>query len=202
MEVVDPPKSAPQYMQESRMMAEIGSIEKVSGRSSDTPFGAPRPGSTPTRMPSVTPSSMSRMWLKLRIWPKPSMRRPIFSMSFLRRQAPTGSVDPEERLDRALQERNLEADLENDEEEEGNADARRKAGPPLVLALEDHRAGDIERRADVKAEDGGDRGEGDERQQEAEHHLEARHVDEDLARAAVLDEGIDEVRRAAEGDQQ
>lgn len=43
MEVVEPPKSAPQYMHESRMMAEMGSIEKVSGRSSDTPFGAPRP---------------------------------------------------------------------------------------------------------------------------------------------------------------
>ena len=39
-------------------MAETGSIEKVSGSSSVTPFGAPRPGSTPTRMPSSTPPMM------------------------------------------------------------------------------------------------------------------------------------------------
>lgn len=49
-------------MQLKRMMAETGSIVKVSGRSSDTPFGAPRPGSTPTRMPSITPIIMSAMW--------------------------------------------------------------------------------------------------------------------------------------------
>ena len=38
------------------MIAETGSIEKVSGNISETPFGAPRPGSTPTRMPSSTPT--------------------------------------------------------------------------------------------------------------------------------------------------
>ncbi len=54
------------------MIAEIGSIEKVSGKSTETPLGAPNPGSTPTRMPSVTLSIISKMWLELRIWPKPS----------------------------------------------------------------------------------------------------------------------------------
>ncbi len=62
IEVVEPPNSAPQYMQLSRMMAETGSMAKVSGSSSDTPFGAPRPGSTPTRMPSITPSTISIRW--------------------------------------------------------------------------------------------------------------------------------------------
>ena len=59
IDVVEPPNSAPQYMLVSRMIAETGSIEKVSGSSSDTPLGAPSPGSTPTRMPSSTPATIS-----------------------------------------------------------------------------------------------------------------------------------------------
>jgi len=52
---METPNSAPQYMQESRMIAEVGLMVKVSGSSRATPLGAPRPGSTPTRMPSSTP---------------------------------------------------------------------------------------------------------------------------------------------------
>ena len=59
--MVEPPNNAPQYMLVSRMIAETGSMVKVSGSSSDTPFGAPRPGSTPTRMPSSTPMTISAM---------------------------------------------------------------------------------------------------------------------------------------------
>ncbi len=56
--MVEPPNSAPQYMLASRMMAETGSMVKVSGMSRDTPLGAPRPGSTPTTSPSRTPITM------------------------------------------------------------------------------------------------------------------------------------------------
>ena len=59
IEVTEPPNSAPQYMLESRMIAETGCMPKVSGSNSDTPFGAPSPGSTPTRMPSNTPITIS-----------------------------------------------------------------------------------------------------------------------------------------------
>src|SRR6186713_2042921 len=44
IEVVEPPNSAPQYIDDSRMMALTGCIAKVSGNSSATPLGAPRPG--------------------------------------------------------------------------------------------------------------------------------------------------------------
>src|SRR5690606_9530221 len=60
MDVVDPPNNAPQYMQESRIIAEIGSSENVSRKSRETPLGAPNPGRTPTRIPSVTPSIISK----------------------------------------------------------------------------------------------------------------------------------------------
>ena len=56
------------------MMAEIGSIVKVSGRRSDTPFGAPSPGSTPTRIPSMTPMTMMTMWCVVMMVAKPSIR--------------------------------------------------------------------------------------------------------------------------------
>jgi hypothetical protein len=59
IEVVEPPKSAPQYMLASRMIAETGSMANVRGMSKVTPFGAPRPGNTPTRMPNSTPATRS-----------------------------------------------------------------------------------------------------------------------------------------------
>ena len=59
MDVVEPPKSAPQYIDESTMIPLIGSMLNVSGISSVTPFGAPRPGSTPTRIPSSTPPTIN-----------------------------------------------------------------------------------------------------------------------------------------------
>jgi len=62
IEVVDPPNSAPQYIDESTMIPLIGSMLYVSGRSSVTPFGAPRPGSTPTRIPSSTPPTIRPTW--------------------------------------------------------------------------------------------------------------------------------------------
>ena len=61
MDVTEPPNRAPQYIEESRMMADTGCIPKVSGSSSDTPLGAPRPGSTPTRMPSSTPINIRKI---------------------------------------------------------------------------------------------------------------------------------------------
>ena len=40
-------------------MADVGSIVKVSGSRIATPLGPPRPGSTPTKMPSVSPTIIS-----------------------------------------------------------------------------------------------------------------------------------------------
>src|SRR6185503_16773970 len=77
IEVTEPPNSAPQYMLERRMMAETGCIPKVRGSSSDTPLGAPRPGSTPTRMPSRTPITMSTMCCIVMAMENPCIRDSI-----------------------------------------------------------------------------------------------------------------------------
>src|SRR5262245_63828704 len=46
IEVTEPPNRAPQYMVDRRMIADTGCIPNVRGRSSETPLGAPSPGST------------------------------------------------------------------------------------------------------------------------------------------------------------
>src|SRR5215208_4315101 len=79
IDVTEPPKSAPQYMLESRIMAETGVMPKVSGRRSETPFGAPSPGSTPTRMPRRTPTTISARCCQLSTMVKPCSRASRFS---------------------------------------------------------------------------------------------------------------------------
>lgn len=46
-------------MQDSITIAEVGSIVKVSGNRIATPLGPPSPGSTPTKMPSTSPTIIS-----------------------------------------------------------------------------------------------------------------------------------------------
>ena len=83
IDVTEPPKSAPQYMLESRMMAETGVMPNVSGRRSETPFGAPSPGSTPTRMPRRTPTTISTRCCQLSAMVKPCRSASRFSTQAL-----------------------------------------------------------------------------------------------------------------------
>jgi hypothetical protein len=45
-------------MHDSRIIAEVGGIENVSGSNIATPFAPPSPGRTPIRTPRVTPINM------------------------------------------------------------------------------------------------------------------------------------------------
>jgi hypothetical protein len=65
-----PPKSTPANM----MKAPIGSSEKVTGRRSATAIAEPRPGSTPTAVPSRAPMSTQSMLIGVRTVAKPSPR--------------------------------------------------------------------------------------------------------------------------------
>ena len=62
------------------MIAETGSMVKVSGSISETPLGAPRPGRTPTRMPSSTPAIIKRMWWVVSATEKPCISEATLSM--------------------------------------------------------------------------------------------------------------------------
>jgi len=58
-------------MHESMTIAEVGSMVNVSGSRIATPFGPPRPGSTPTKMPSTRPSIISASVFQVSSTPKP-----------------------------------------------------------------------------------------------------------------------------------
>src|SRR5471032_705561 len=132
-------------MLDSRMIADTGAIPKVSGSSSDTPLGAPRPGSTPTRMPSSTPPIISAIWGTEMAIEKPCISESKFSMRRLQIQH---GAEP------AMRQRHLEQALEHHVERDGchNGDDRRAHDPEL--ALEAQRAEQIEHRANVHADQG------------------------------------------------
>src|ERR1700738_2317245 len=109
MEVTEPPNKAPQYMHESRMMADTGCMPKVSGNNSDTPFGAPSPGSTPTRMPSSTPITISARCGTVTAMVKPCKSSSRFSIRLLRSEAERGG-------ERAVRQGHLEQAFEDDVE--------------------------------------------------------------------------------------
>src|SRR5438309_3899544 len=57
IDVMAPPKSAPQYKDVKRMIADVGGIVNVSGSRMATPLAPPSPGSTPMMVPSVMPTT-------------------------------------------------------------------------------------------------------------------------------------------------
>src|SRR5438128_7684045 len=94
-------------MQESMTMAEVGSMVKVSGKRIATPFGPPRPGSTPTKMPSTRPTIISASVFHVSRTVKPWNSSPKASI-------PVPLV-AEEGFERALRHDDVERDVERDE---------------------------------------------------------------------------------------
>src|SRR5882672_354336 len=98
-------------MQESMTMAEVGSIVKVSGSRIATPFGPPRPGSTPTKMPSTSPTIMKASVFHVIRTAKPWSSRPKASIRAL--------LEAEGRFQRTLGHDHVERDVEGDEHDHG-----------------------------------------------------------------------------------
>src|SRR5262245_26616432 len=128
-------------MQDSMMIADVGGIEKVSGSRMATPLAPPRPGSTPISTPSRMPTSMNSRFFHVRATAKPCIRLLKSSMIM----GPL-FLEAEHALDGSLGQRYEEPDLEQHEDHHRNADADRERRQDLVLALEDHEAGDVDRR--------------------------------------------------------
>src|SRR5439155_21462113 len=95
-------------MHESMTMAEVGSIVKVSGSRIATPLGPPRPGSTPTKMPSTRPTIIRARIFQVSRTLKPQTRSPKASIV----------LASEEGFERALGHDHAEGDLEGDEHDE------------------------------------------------------------------------------------
>src|SRR5215510_2378989 len=98
-------------MHDSITMAEVGSIVKVSGSRMATPFGPPRPGSTPTKIPSTRPTIMRASVFQVSNTLKPYTRRPNASVTVF-------PLVTEQGFERPFRHDHVEGDLEGDEHDE------------------------------------------------------------------------------------
>src|SRR6266576_4340678 len=103
-------------MHDSITMAEVGSIVNVSGSRIATPFGPPRPGNTPTKMPSTSPTiirisvfQVSRTANPCINSPKASMEElPWFAHDLVRKPRPAHALASEGCFERSLRHDHVE----------------------------------------------------------------------------------------------
>src|SRR5258706_4364423 len=104
-------------MHESITIADVGSIVKVRGNRIATPFGPPNPGSTPTKMPSTRPTSISDSVFHVSRTAKPWSRRVTASIS----KIPSAT---EKRFDRSLRHDDVEREVERGKHRECEQETR------------------------------------------------------------------------------
>src|SRR5215472_11311351 len=98
-------------MHDSITMAEVGSIVNVSGSRIATPLGPPSPGSTPTKMPSTSPTIISASVFQVSRTANPCRSRPKASIVLF----PPGLLVAEGRFERPFRHDDIEHDIEGDE---------------------------------------------------------------------------------------
>src|ERR1700755_2962907 len=114
-------------MQDSITMAEVGSMVKDSGSRIATPFGPPRPGSTPTKTPSTRPTIISASVFQVSSTAKPCRSRPKASMC-------AGPLVAEGRFERPLRYDDVERDVEGDEHDRREDEGGEQRLPQRDLA--------------------------------------------------------------------
>src|ERR1700694_1656813 len=102
-------------MHDSITIAEVGSMVKVSGSRIATPLGPPSPGSTPTKMPSTSPTIISAMVFQVSSTAKPCINRPKASIDDL----PNHTLVTEGRFQRSLRHDDVKGDVEGHEHDRG-----------------------------------------------------------------------------------
>src|SRR3954451_23083046 len=168
-------------MQDSITIAEVGSMVKVSGSRIATPFGPPRPGSTPTKMPSTSPTIIRASVFHVSSTAKPCISRPKASITQsqifrhceerLRGGNPALSCGvpdclpslamttemslsvAERRFQRAFRHDDVEGDVEGHEHDRGEDEGGEQRLPPGDLADQAHEAGYQQETRDIKAEE-------------------------------------------------
>src|SRR5215831_13274654 len=118
-------------MHESMTIADVGSIVNVSGSRIATPFGPPRPGRTPTKMPRTRPTIISDSVFAVSSTSKPCNRSPSASM-----------LEPQPGLERALGHDHVERDVEGDEHRYRKDESGHQRLPPRDAADDPHEARD------------------------------------------------------------
>src|SRR6266700_1534395 len=109
-------------MQDSITMAEVGSIVKVSGSRIATPFGPPSPGSTPTKMPSTSPTIIKASVFQVSRTAKPCIKRPKASIYIKSCDLSAAKG----RFERPLRHDDVERDIEGHEHHRGEHEGRQQ----------------------------------------------------------------------------
>src|SRR3954470_12836282 len=180
-------------MQESITIAEVGSIVKVSGSRIATPFGPPSPGSTPTKMPSTSPSIIRASVFHVSRTLKPYSRSSNASM---------GCLEAEQRFERSLRHDDVEGHLERHEHQHGEDECREQRLPGGDAPDPDHEAGDEQEARDVKAEPLQQQDERDRRHQHLHHAPQLYPTHEGVARRAPRRELLEDAVDARAGEDQ
>src|SRR5215813_13538573 len=128
-------------MQESITMAEVGSIVKVSGSRIATPFGPPRPGSTPTKTPSTRPTIISASVFQVRRTTNPCSSSESASIARL---------EAEGRLQWSLGHDDVEGDFEGQEHGQREQERGQQRLPGRDPADAPHEARDQQEARDVE----------------------------------------------------
>src|ERR1700716_2866374 len=137
-------------MHDSITIAEVGSMVNVSGSRIATPFGPPRPGSTPTKMPSTSPTIIRRIVFHVSRTAKPCINKPKASIEDLS-WFPHALV-AEGRLERSLRHDDVKRDIEGHEHDRREQERREQRLPDRDLPHHSHEGGDQQEARHVKSE--------------------------------------------------
>src|SRR5436309_15016046 len=108
-------------MHDSITIADVGSMVNVSGSRIATPFGPPSPGSTPTKIPSTSPTIINSSVFQVSRTAKPCSNRPKASINSYPglANALDDALVAECRLKRPLWHDDVECNVEGDEHRDG-----------------------------------------------------------------------------------
>src|SRR5438034_7171680 len=130
-------------MQDSITMAEVGSIVNVNGNRIATPLGPPSPGSTPTKMPSTSPTIIRARVLHVISTAKPCSSKPNASM-------PSIALVAERRFERPLRHDDVERNVKRHEHDRGEHQSGEQRLPQRDASDHRHEAGNQQETRDVK----------------------------------------------------
>src|SRR5260370_14021795 len=134
-------------MQDSITIAEVGSMVKVSGSRIATPLGPPSPGSTPTKMPSTSPTIIRARVFHVSRTAKPCSSSPKASIAWSCRGLVT-----EGRFQRSLRHDDVERDVESQEHRRGEHEGRAQRFPQCDLAAQAHEARNPQEARDIESQ--------------------------------------------------
>src|SRR5271156_2870471 len=133
-------------MHDSITIADVGSMVKVSGSRIATPLGPPSPGSTPTKIPSTSPTIIRASVFHVIRTAKPCTSRPKASIENRSWLVAEGG------LERPLRHDDVKRDIEGHEHRAGEHEGGEQGFPERDLADDAHEGCDQKEACDIEPE--------------------------------------------------